>query len=286
MSGCVRITQRWLVPMPWDWLGGTIMMCGQSDAWGIWWALFRFPTGTGKPGKWEGAFQSRICQGILKRLEKLGKITQNTEKLWISNIFLVIFKWTMYYLLKWIRFSVLKKLNIEKLLAKWKTILKKSGNFARSEKWEPCNDAWGIWCMPVPCDIFEMGLSITLCVGIWCVGQYDAWRPFLTWSLFDAWPDMICGRFFLHLSLFYIMDQFGVWPNMMCGNLFVLKYWKMGTLVPITQPTLNICGVTLQILKHSFLANSKCPHTSQMCAKNLAIFECIIGGVTLIKPLR
>ena len=38
----------------------------------------------------------------------------------------------------------LKKLNIEKILAKWKTTLEKSGNFVRSEKWEPCNDAWGI----------------------------------------------------------------------------------------------------------------------------------------------
>ena len=38
----------------------------------------------------------------------------------------------------------LKKLNIEKILAKWKTTLEKSGNFVRTENWEPCNDAWGV----------------------------------------------------------------------------------------------------------------------------------------------
>ena len=31
--------------------------------------------------KWEGIFQSGKSQGILNRLEKLGKITQNTGKL-------------------------------------------------------------------------------------------------------------------------------------------------------------------------------------------------------------
>ena len=31
--------------------------------------------------KWEGIFQSGKSQGILNRLEKSGKITQNTEKL-------------------------------------------------------------------------------------------------------------------------------------------------------------------------------------------------------------
>ena len=45
--------------------------------------------------------------------EKSGKITQNTGKLKrISEkfylLFLVIFKWTVYYLLKWIKFSVKK----------------------------------------------------------------------------------------------------------------------------------------------------------------------------------
>ena len=58
---------------------------------------------------WEGIFQSGKSQGILNRLEKSGKITQNTGKQGISDkyyIILVIFKWTVYYSLKWIKFSV------------------------------------------------------------------------------------------------------------------------------------------------------------------------------------
>ena len=43
--------------------------------------MARVPTRTGKPGKWEGIFQSGKSQGILNRLKKLGKITQNTGKL-------------------------------------------------------------------------------------------------------------------------------------------------------------------------------------------------------------
>ena len=41
-------------------------------------------TGTGnqgKPGKWEGIFQSGKGQGILSRLEKSGNFTQNTGKI-------------------------------------------------------------------------------------------------------------------------------------------------------------------------------------------------------------
>ena len=62
---------------------------------------------------------------ILESLEKLGNITQNTGKFWggileISDkyylLFLVIFKWTVYFLLKWIKFSVEKKQNLKKVL--------------------------------------------------------------------------------------------------------------------------------------------------------------------------
>ena len=35
----------------------------------------------GKPGKWEGIFQSGKSQGILSRLEKSGNFTQNTGKI-------------------------------------------------------------------------------------------------------------------------------------------------------------------------------------------------------------
>ena len=40
----------------------------------------RVPTLTGKPGKMGRHFQSGKSQGILNRLEKSGKITQNTGK--------------------------------------------------------------------------------------------------------------------------------------------------------------------------------------------------------------
>ena len=40
-----------------------------------------FPLGLENLGKWEGIFQSGKSQGILNRLEKLGKTTQNTGKL-------------------------------------------------------------------------------------------------------------------------------------------------------------------------------------------------------------
>ena len=44
----------------------------------------------------------------------------------------------MYFLVKWIKFSVKKKQNIKKILEKWPKILEKSGNFVSKEKWEPC----------------------------------------------------------------------------------------------------------------------------------------------------
>ena len=61
-----------------------------------------FPLGLENQEKWEGIFQSGKSQGILNRLEKSGKITQNTGKLkeFQTNIifyFLVIFKLTVYY---------------------------------------------------------------------------------------------------------------------------------------------------------------------------------------------
>ena len=40
-----------------------------------------FPLGLENLEKWEGIFQSGKSQGILNKLEKSGKITQNTEKL-------------------------------------------------------------------------------------------------------------------------------------------------------------------------------------------------------------
>ena len=57
----------------------------------------RAPTRTGNPKKWEGIFQSGKSQGILNRLEKSVKITQNSgkDREFQTNViyyFLVIFK--------------------------------------------------------------------------------------------------------------------------------------------------------------------------------------------------
>ena len=45
-----------------------------------------FPLGLENLEKWEGIFQSGKSQGIFNRLEKSGKITQNTGKLWEFEI--------------------------------------------------------------------------------------------------------------------------------------------------------------------------------------------------------
>ena len=92
--------------------------------------LSGLPFGLENPGKWEGIFQSGKSQGILNRLEKSGKMTQTTGKFreFQTNIIcyiLVIFKCTVYYLLKWIKFSV-KKQNFKNILEKWEKILDKN----------------------------------------------------------------------------------------------------------------------------------------------------------------
>ena len=78
------------------------------------------PTRTGKIGrmgleKWEGIFQSMKSQGIWKRLEsqrKSHKILENLGK--FRQMLFVIFKWTVCYLLKWIKFSVYKNKTLKK----------------------------------------------------------------------------------------------------------------------------------------------------------------------------
>ena len=64
-------------------------------------------------------FQSGKSQGILNRLEKSRKIRQNTGKLKkfetkVIYIILVIFTSTVYYFLKWIKFSVKKTRTLKK----------------------------------------------------------------------------------------------------------------------------------------------------------------------------
>ena len=71
--------------------------------------------------------------------EQTGKVRENHIKYWktqgISDkcylIFLVIFKLTLYYLLKWIKFSV-KKQNIKKILKKWESCVQKPFTLAVS----------------------------------------------------------------------------------------------------------------------------------------------------------
>ena len=50
--------------------------------WGNKYSLAGFPLRLENLEKWEGIFQSGKTQGILTRLEKSGKITQNTKKFW------------------------------------------------------------------------------------------------------------------------------------------------------------------------------------------------------------
>ena len=78
-----------------------------------------------------------------------GKVRENHTKYWKTEInwdkyylvFLVIFKWTVHFLVKWIKFSVKKKQNIKKNTGKMAKntgkVREKSGNFVSLEKWEP-----------------------------------------------------------------------------------------------------------------------------------------------------
>ena len=109
-----------------------IKLCVSAHA-----ANSRVPTRTGKPGKMGRHFPVREKSG---NFEQTGKVRENHTKYWkilkfeinviwyFYIIFLVIFKWTVYCLLKWIKFSV-KKQNTKKILENWKKILEKSGNF-------------------------------------------------------------------------------------------------------------------------------------------------------------
>ena len=73
----------------------------------------RVPTRTGKPGKMGSHFPVREKSG---NFEQTGKVRENQTKYWKTwgiwdkyyLIFLVIFKWTVNYLLKWSKFSVKK----------------------------------------------------------------------------------------------------------------------------------------------------------------------------------
>ena len=93
-----------------------------------------FPLGQENLEKWELIFQSGKSQGILNRLEMSRKIGQNTGKVreFLTNViynFLLIFKWTVYDLLKWLNF-VIKNKRLKKYWKNGKKIreVRKSGN--------------------------------------------------------------------------------------------------------------------------------------------------------------
>ena len=91
--------------------------------------------------KWESTFQSGTFEQTGKVRKKSGKIKQNTGKLWkfqtdVICYFLVSFKWTVNYMLKWIKFSV-KKQNIKKYWKNEKKYWKNQGILSVRKKWEP-----------------------------------------------------------------------------------------------------------------------------------------------------
>ena len=81
--------------------------------------------------------------------EQTGKVRENHTKYWKTEInwdkyyliFLVIFKWTVHFLVKWIKFSVKKTKQLKntgKMAKNTGKVREKSGNFVSLEKWEPC----------------------------------------------------------------------------------------------------------------------------------------------------
>ena len=105
--------QRWRLPShniePGLRLGRWLLQCHRKkQRW-----IYRVPTRTGKPGKMGRHFPVREKSG---NFEQTGKVRENHTKYWKTEInwdkyyliFLVIFKWTVHFLVKWIKFSVKK----------------------------------------------------------------------------------------------------------------------------------------------------------------------------------
>ena len=90
-----------------------------------------FPLGLENLGKWEGIFQSGKSQGILNRLEKSGKITQNTGKLREFEINIIdilsAIKMNCVLFVKMGQVFILKKLSIKKILENAKKYWKSQG---------------------------------------------------------------------------------------------------------------------------------------------------------------
>ena len=91
---------------------------------------YRVPIGDGKPGKMGRHFPLTEKSG---NFEQTGKV-RILQKSGNFRQFLVIFKGIVYYLLKWIEFSVQKP---KTFYEDWKMaeILEKSRNFVSAENW-------------------------------------------------------------------------------------------------------------------------------------------------------
>ena len=128
--------------------------------------------------KWEGIFQSTKKSG---NFEQTGKVRENhtkylkTQETWDKYYlrFLVIFKWTLYYLLKWIKFSVKKTKHLkntsklEKNTGKVREILsvRKSGNPVPRFLNEP-SQSLQKW-VPTPVNLIWCKIMLTLQNSHW-----------------------------------------------------------------------------------------------------------------------
>ena len=109
---CVFTTQKW-----YHWSKGPFTLTERESSECQSNTIARVPTRTGKPGKMGRHFSVREKLG---NFEQTGKVRENHTKYWEfqTNIichFLVIFKWPVHSLLKWIKFSVKNK-TLKKIL--------------------------------------------------------------------------------------------------------------------------------------------------------------------------
>ena len=124
--------------------------------------------------------------------EHTGKVRENCTKYWKTRgiwdkyylIFLVIFKWTVYYLLKWVKCLVKKKQNIKKILENGKKYWKSQGILSVLKSGNPVSIHVGILSdgmQILPCTVclmkvlvscsFKWNANISICF-MWYVQRY------------------------------------------------------------------------------------------------------------------
>ena len=99
------------------------------------WLFVRVPTWTGKSGKPGKMGRHFPVREKSRNFEQTGKVRENHTKYWKMEInwdkyyliFLVIFKWTVHYLLKLIKFSVKKNKTLKKYWKNGKKYWKSQG---------------------------------------------------------------------------------------------------------------------------------------------------------------